>query len=277
MVALDARQRRHQLLVAYHETDAPAGHIVAFAHGEKFHRHVARARHLHDRRRLPAIESDVGVGQVVHHQNIMLARQRHHPLEELQFHALRGGVRREAEYHHLRLGIALAHGALELLEKIDARCHAHRADIRAGNHRAPDMDRVAGIGHQHGIAGIERGQHQVRQALLGADGDDGFRIRIELDGVAGLVPLGDRPAQARDALGSRVAMGVGPAHGIDQFIDDVRRRGAIRIAHRHVDNVFATAARRQLELGGDIEHIGRQAIDARKFARSLGVSHGSLT
>jgi hypothetical protein len=67
--------------------------------------------------------------------------------------------------------------ALKLGEEIDARRQRHRADVGAGDHRAVDVDRVARVGHQHRVAAIQRGQHQVRQAFLGADGDDGFACR----------------------------------------------------------------------------------------------------
>jgi hypothetical protein len=54
---------------------------------------------------------------------------------------------------------------------------------------AVDMDRVARIGHQHDIARIQRGQGQMGDALLGADGDDGLFFRIEVDVVAALYQL----------------------------------------------------------------------------------------
>ena len=208
VVALDARQRVHQLLVADHEADAPAGHVVALRHGEELDRHVARARHLHDRRRLVVVEHDVGVGEVVHHQDVVLPRQRDDFLEELQIDALRGRIRREAEDQHLRLGRELADRALELGEEVDARRHAHRADVGAGDDRAVDVDRVRGIGHQHRVAALEAGEHQVREAFLRADGDDRLGVRVELDAVAALVPVADRLAQARDALRDRVAVRV---------------------------------------------------------------------
>src|SRR5213078_644616 len=47
---------------------------------------------------------------------------------------------------------------------------------------------------------VERGEHQMREAFLGSDGDDRFRIRIECDAVAALVPAADRAAQSRNSL-----------------------------------------------------------------------------
>lgn len=137
----------------------------------------------------------------MHHQDVVFLGQGHHALEERQVDALGGRVAGEAQHHHLGLRNRLAHGALEFLEEVHARRHAHGADVGAGDDRAVDVDRVAGVGHQHGIATVQGGQHQVRQAFLGADGDDGFGIGIELDRVAALVPVTDGLAQARDALG----------------------------------------------------------------------------
>ena len=40
-------------------------------------------------------------------------------------------------------------------------------------------------------------------------------VRVDVDGVAVLVPVRDRAAQARDALAGRVAVRVGPLRDLD--------------------------------------------------------------
>jgi hypothetical protein len=115
-----------------------------------------------------------------------------------------------------------------------------------GDHRAIDVDGVARVGHQHGVAAVQRGQHQVRQAFLGADGDDGFAVGVDVHGVAVAVPVADGAAQARDAFAGAVAVGVGALRHFGQLGHDVRRRGPVGVAHAHVDDVFAAAPRRQL-------------------------------
>ncbi|MNN32484.1 hypothetical protein D3C81_1462060 [compost metagenome] len=132
------------------------------------------------------------------------------------------------------------------------------------------MDRIAGIGHQYRVAAIQRGQHQVRQAFLGADGDDGLGIRIDLDVIALAVPVRDRAPQPRDALGRGIAVRVGPLRRIGELGHDMRRRGAIRVAHAHVDDVLATAAGGHLQLGGDVENVRGKTIDAREAALAGG-------
>lgn len=154
---------------------------------------------------LSSVIDDIGVGQVMYHQYIVLFGQGHHALEEVQLHALGGRVGREAEDHHLRFRDRLADRALQLVEEIDAGHQRYRTHLGASDHCAVDVDRVARVGHQHGVAVVEGAEHQVCQALFGADGDDGFAFRVDIDLVAFLVPVGDGPAQARNAAGGGVA------------------------------------------------------------------------
>ena len=203
----------------------------------------------------------------MHHEHVVLFGQRHHALEKIQLDALRRRVGWKAENHHLRLGNALADAAFEFRKKIDARRHRDRADLRARDHRAVDVDRVTGIGHQHGVAAIERGQHQVRQPFFRTDGDNGFAVRIDLHAIALAVPARDGAAQARYALGGGITVRIGPLRHSAQLLDDMRRRGAIRIAHAEVDDVFAAAARGHLQLGSDIEDVRGKTFDAFESTR----------
>ena len=192
VIALDLGECGDQVFVANHKADPPAGHVVAFGHREKLHRHVTRARHLHDRWRRPAVEGDVGIGQIVNHQDVVGFGESDDACEKIELDTHRGGVRGEAQNEHLWLRVRLANGTFGLLEKIHALGHPHVFDLRACNHRAINMNRVAGVGYEHGVATIQGSEHQVRQAFLGTDGNNGFRIRVKLHIEAALVPIGDR-------------------------------------------------------------------------------------
>ena len=159
---------------------------------------------------------------------------------------------------------------LELGEEIDAGRERNLTDVGAGDDRTVDVDRIAGVGHEHGVAAAERREHQMRDALLRADGDDGFAIGIELDAPAALIPVADRAAEPRDALRHRVAVRVAALHRLDQLGDDVRRRRAVGIAHAEVDDVLAAAAGGHLQLGRDRKDVGRQAREARKLRFGSG-------
>ena len=134
--------------------------------------------------------------------------------------------------------------------------------MSAGDDGAVDVDGVGGIGDEDGVARVEDGETEVGDAFFGADGDDGFGVGIDVDGVAGFVPIGDGFAQARDAPGDGVAMGDRLLRGLDHLVDDVLGGGAVGIAHAEVDDVFAAAARGDFHFAGDVEDIGRKALNA---------------
>ena len=54
---------------------------------------------------------------------------------------------------------------------------------------AIDVDGVAGVGNEDGVARVENRQAQMGDAFFGADGDDGFGVGIEVDVVARLYQL----------------------------------------------------------------------------------------
>ena len=116
----------------------------------------------------------------------------------------------------------------------------------------------------------------MRDALFRADGNNRFGFGIELHAPTPLIPLTDGAAQPRNTARYRIAVGVGTLHCLHQFIDDVPRRWAVWIAHAEVDDVLPAPASGHLELGGNVEDVGGQALDAREL-RFGGGSHAGLS
>ncbi len=212
----------------------------------------------------------------MHHQHVVLLRQRNHALEKIQLDALRGRVRGKTEDHHLRLRVAFADRPFQLVKEIDARHQRHRTHLRAGNYRAVNMNGVAGIRHQHGVAVIERRQHQMRQSLFRADGDDRLRFRIDIDRIAIGIPAGDGATQAWNAARGRVAVGVIALRHLTEFFHDMRRRSAVRVAHAEIDNIFAAPTRSHLQLSGNVEYVRGKAFNTGKTTRRAVISHSIL-
>jgi hypothetical protein len=52
---------------------------------------------------------------------------------------------------------------------------------------------------------------------------------------------------------------------LDQLGDDMRRRGAVGIAHPEIDYVLAGAARGLAQITDYVENVRRQALDSRKI------------
>ena len=76
-------------LIADHEADAPAGHVVALREGEELDGDVFGAGNFEDAGRLVAVEDEVGVGEVVDEVDAVLLAERDEALEEGEVDALR--------------------------------------------------------------------------------------------------------------------------------------------------------------------------------------------
>ena len=59
-------------------------------------------------------------------------------------------------------------------------------------------------------------------------------------------------------------MGGGTCRRLDEFLNDMRRCGAIRVTHRHVNDIFTTMARRHFELSRNIKDIRWQTLNPGK-------------
>ncbi len=271
-VGLDARQRRHQGPVAVHEAHAPAGHVVALGQGEELHGNLLGTGHLQYGGRLVAIEDDVGISEIVDYPDVVLPGDLHHLLEELQFHALGGGVPGKVEHQHLGPRPGVLDRLLQLAEEVDALHQRHVAHVGTGDDEAPGMDGIGGIGHQHRVTGTQAGERQVRESLLRADGNDGLGLGIEVHVVTRLVPVAHGTAQAGDAARHGVAVGILALGRLAQLVHDMLGRGLVGIAHTEVDDVLAPRPRFRLQFVYDGEDIGGQPLDAAKLFH-LGSGH----
>jgi hypothetical protein len=205
----------------------------------------------------------------VHDVDAVLFRHRHDALEERQLDALRRRIARKIDDEHFGLGIGILERPLELIEEIDFRGHPHVANICARDHRTINVNRVTGIRHEHDVAAVERRQHEMRDAFFRADRDNRFRVLVELDREAALVPIANRPPQPRNSFRHRIAVGIRPARRFDQLIEDVPRRGLVRVPHAEIDDVLPALARSSFELGSDIENVGGKTLDAGEFGHFI--------
>src|SRR6185437_5360654 len=101
--------------------------------------------------------------------------------------------------------------------------------------------------------------------FLGTDRDDRFRVRIKLDSVAALVPIGYREAQLVDSARDRVAMVGRLGCGLDQLGDDMGGRGRVGIAHAEIDDVLALAPGLQTQFANRVEDVRWQPLYSGKI------------
>ena len=242
-VALNPRQRRDHLRVAQAVTHPPARHVVALRHGKDLDRDLLGAIHLQNAGRTVTVETKVGIREIVDDHGAVRSRQPHHFAHEIQVHAHRGRIVREANQQHLGLP---RRRAIEAFERVQERRRVrHRQLLRAPfrHNHAVLMDRVRRVRRNHHIARTHGGEQQVGQRILGADGDDGVALRVQLHAVISEIALGDFLAQLGNSARLRVAMVARVACGLHQFRNHHARRSPIRVAHPQVDDVDLGRAR----------------------------------
>src|SRR5262245_16031951 len=268
-VAFDPGQGSDRLAVTDAEAHPPPGHRVTLRHREHLDRHVLRPWRLQDARRLVAVESQIGVRQIVDDQIAALARYRDGLLEELLLNADRRRVVREREYKELGL---LRTRVIEPAKRIyrgfrptlGALADRQFDQFAARDGRGEGMDRVARVGNDYPVARLDQRHHQVREALFRADGRDRLGLGIDFDAVATRVPSRDFDAQIGNASRGRISVISRIARGLDQFVDYRIGRGQIRIAHAQIDNVLAAVARLHFQMIDEGKNIRWKFFDERK-------------
>ena len=145
------------------------------------------------------------------------------------------------------------------------------AEIAAREDHRVLVDRIGGIRREHDVAGPDRDEDEVGEALLRADDRDHFRIRIELHAVVTtLVPLGRSQAQVRNAARRRVAVVARLLGRLADLLHDVGRRRNVRVAHPEINHVFAGGACGVAQLRDLGEDVRRQTLELGEIVTELG-------
>ena len=276
-IGFHAGQCGDEARVAGGEAHAPARHGIGFGHRGEFDRDVFGTRHLQHGGRRVAVKIDLRVGEVRDDENAGFFGECHQLLIEIQVRHVGGGVGREVDDQGGRLGDGVAHRAVDGGQHRLAGLGGDGADGGAGDDEAELVDGVGGVGDDDGVAGRGDGGGEVGQALFRAEGRDDFSLRVQLHVEPALIIGGERAAQAGDAFGGGIAVAAGVLHGFHELRDDMGRRGAVRVAHAEIDDVFRGGA--GLRLGGvDLrEDVRGQAADAVEFFghETLGLGYGA--
>ena len=60
-------------------------------------------------------------------------------------------------------------------------------------------------------------------------------------------------------------MRIAALHRLTQLLNDVWRRGLVRVAHTEINDVFPASTRDLLQFTNDIEDVGRETLNALKM------------
>ena len=183
VIALDRAERFDHLAMAGAEADAPAGHVVAFAHRREFDADFLGAGRGEKTRRLIAVEADVGVREVGDHEEAEPLGER----DEFDVEVLidRGARRivRKVDDDELRLRMHHLAGAGEVLQVRLGIGDVEFQDARRRQRRCMNVDRKRRSGGDADVARSQERKTEVRETFLGSDRGDDFAVGIERDAV----------------------------------------------------------------------------------------------
>jgi hypothetical protein len=196
-------------------------------------------------------------------------RQLHDLAHEIQVHAGCGGVMGKRDQQELRL-LGSPVQILETVQKRGRVRHGQHARLALGHNHTVLVDGVRRVGRYHYVARPHSREQQVRQGVLGADGDNGFRIGIQRDAITGLVALGNLFSQLGNAARLRVPVVAGVARRLDKLVHHGARRSAIRVAHAQIDDVDLRGAGLCPHLVDDRKNVRRQLPNPIEILGRIG-------
>ena len=208
------------------------------------------------------------VGVVLDDVEVVLLRQLQHAVRAGGRQAVARGVVQHAHADEQARRLARAGVCLAVARHhrqvgpVGAARHRQHAHAQRGQPR--ELDRPAGLLHQHRVAGAQQGAADDVQRLRGTHGGDDLR-RVGVDALAGQ-PRGQHAAQAGVALRLAIAHG-----GVEQLRRraDLAHGGGHEVGAQPVGRQHAHAGLRA-RVGG-VEHAAHQRGGADRRVQAAGV------
>ena len=125
----------------------------------------------------------------------------------------------------------------EVRQEAPRRGQRHAVRLAAGEERAGLIDGVGGIRHQDHVAGVDKRQGKMADALLGSDQSQDLGGRIQRDAETCPVPVGRRFAEREHPLIGGILVVLGIGRGRSQGLDDVGGRRQVGIPDSETDDV----------------------------------------
>jgi hypothetical protein len=209
------------------------------------------------------VEGDVGVREVVHDDELTLAREVDESLHQLRRSRGRGRVVWEGDDDDARRGRRRGDGLFDLR---DVRAH-HGC---TGQPRRDEVNRIGRRRHDRRVAGLDEHPHHVSEPFFGPDRCNNLRLRVDAYAEPPRVELGNGLPQPRYPAAGGVAVVGRLGRRLGELLDDCGRRGNVRVAEPEVDDVPPFAPQPPLELVHCREDVRGQVADpAELHARSI--------
>ena len=131
------------------------------------------------------------------------------------------------------------------------------------------MNRISRCWHQNRVAGAGDRHSQVGNAFFRTNRCNRFGIRVQVDIVVALVPVGDSEAQFVNASGKRIAVVGFLLRRFNQLVDNMVGGRHIRIPQTKVDDIFPAPTGLIFELVDNAQNIRWKALNSGKFSHDF--------
>ena len=258
-VFLHLADRGDELRIPDGHADPPARHVVGLREGVELDAHLLRPFGGEKTEPFLAVENDLAVRVVVADGDVVRLREGDEPVEELPRRAGAGRVVRVVQEHPRRTFPDIGRNLFENGKIIIFRTDRDIVRNALSHEDARPVGGIAGVGHQHDVAGVDPGHHEVVTPLLRADQAEDLRRRVERYAIAGLIPAGDLLAEGEHPLllVCRIAVVLRVARRPAELVDDRIGRRVHRVANRKADNIYAVGPRLGDLLPQFHEQVGR--------------------
>ena len=224
----------NQIWIAARHSQSPAAHIKRLREGIQLHADIFGPRRHQETQVFLTRKYDLTVGVVITDSDIKLTRKGHQLVQKNHCGTGAGRVVRIIQEHRGGFSGYVRGDVFQHRQIMVLREDGNVVRNSFSHQDAGPIRRIAGVGHQHNVPGIDARQHKMMTALLGTDKSKNFIFGIQADTVPLPVPAGNFFAESKHPLFliGGIAMILRVICTTAQCINDGLRSGFHRVSDR---------------------------------------------
>ena len=205
--------------------------------GIEFDPYVHCAFCSQERGRFVAVVDHLAVGVVVHRDDVVLLTERCDLLKESQIRNSRGRVVRVVEEEELCLLKDICRDGVQVRQEVVFSLQGQWVRLSARKLGPYLIDRIAGVGIEHNISGVDKSERDMCHSFLGPDQGKDLGVRVELNTLILLAPVSRRLPELIKPVVGRITVRPRVPDSLAHSLHNMRMGGQVRVSYPKVDHV----------------------------------------
>ena len=270
-IAFDLSERGDDGGVAGGPADTPSGHVETLGKRVELDGDIHGAVDFENALGR-FFEVDFAVGEVVGDDPAVLVCQSDGLLVKGKRSSSGSGIIGIVQPDKLGFLLDIFRNGVEVGEEVVFFEQRHDVGLAAGENSACIVNGVGGLWDEHDVAVVDDGEREVGEAVLGADGRENLRVRVDIDMESFLHESRRRLTESGNAFIEGIAMIFGIVDSLGHLINDELVRRQVGIADAEVDDVLAGSQKRAFFLIDLNEKVRRKSLETLRLGeRHCGV------